>query len=218
MAKKFQRRFMHRTRRKLADMVHTGEYEKDEQIGYSKSVEEREIGDKWSDEFYEYEKKDGYIVKKSKNSNTLQKVRQFLNTEEQCKNENCTTIGYSKADKTLIKKRGYCVNCLTEREHKIRVAGVFAEYEKYIIWTNMLKDGLKRIEEMEQAKKDLKQEFEFINDDGTIEKWELPQPVDEVRAEITEVLETWYKEIDELEINIEKVYQVLKSRGVEEYV
>ena len=50
--KKFNRKFMHPTRRKLADMVRTGEYEKNTQIGFSDIKEtktKRKVGDIWSD-------------------------------------------------------------------------------------------------------------------------------------------------------------------------
>ena len=51
MAKEFKRKFMHPTRRKLADMVKTGgEYDKNTQIGYEGKKIERKVGDVWEDE------------------------------------------------------------------------------------------------------------------------------------------------------------------------
>jgi hypothetical protein len=49
--KEFNKKFMHPTRRKLVDMVQTGEYEKDTQIGLSDIKEEtkREVGDIWEE-------------------------------------------------------------------------------------------------------------------------------------------------------------------------
>ena len=41
MAKEFKRKFMHPTRRKLADMVKTGKYEKNQSVGWE--VEEKLI-------------------------------------------------------------------------------------------------------------------------------------------------------------------------------
>ena len=61
---------MHPTRRKLVDMVHTGEYDKNTQIGWSKKKEHK-VGDIWEDDHYRYEKKDGYILKQGKNSELL---------------------------------------------------------------------------------------------------------------------------------------------------
>tara|TARA_B110000238_G_scaffold64497_1_gene70892 strand:+ start:339 stop:542 length:204 start_codon:yes stop_codon:yes gene_type:complete len=51
-SKKFSRKFMHPTRRKLADMVQTGEYAKNTQIAFSDIKEEetkRKVGDIWND-------------------------------------------------------------------------------------------------------------------------------------------------------------------------
>ena len=39
MGKEFKRKFMHPTRRKLVDMVNTGEYAKNTQVGWSKKEE-----------------------------------------------------------------------------------------------------------------------------------------------------------------------------------
>ena len=56
MSKEFQKKYMHPTRRKLANMVLTGgEYEKNTQISFTdaeKSAEKnrkKEIGEKWTD-------------------------------------------------------------------------------------------------------------------------------------------------------------------------
>ena len=45
--KEFKRKFMHPTSRKVADMVQTGEYEKNTQLGYTKAEEKRKVGDVW---------------------------------------------------------------------------------------------------------------------------------------------------------------------------
>ena len=59
MAKEFKRKFMHPTRRKLADMVRTGEYEKNQSVGWEAKKQTRKVGDVWEDEHYRYEKKEG---------------------------------------------------------------------------------------------------------------------------------------------------------------
>ena len=55
MAKEFKRKFMHPTRRKLADMVKTGEYEKSQSVGWEAKKTNRKVGDVWEDEHYRYE-------------------------------------------------------------------------------------------------------------------------------------------------------------------
>ena len=54
MAKEFDKKFMHPTRRKLVNMVLSGgEYEKNTQISFSgadKEIIKRKVGEKWTDE------------------------------------------------------------------------------------------------------------------------------------------------------------------------
>ena len=72
MAKEFKRKFMHPTRRKLADMVRTGEYEKNQSVGWEAKKQTRKVGDVWEDEHYRYEKKEGYTLKTGKNSEVFE--------------------------------------------------------------------------------------------------------------------------------------------------
>ena len=78
MGKEFKKKFMHPTRRKLVDMVNTGEYDKNTQIGWSKKKEQRKVGDIWEDDHYRYEKKEGYILKQGKNSGAFENIRKYL--------------------------------------------------------------------------------------------------------------------------------------------
>ena len=49
MGKDFKKKFMHPTRRKLVDMVKTGEYETNQSIGWEAKKEDRKVGDVWED-------------------------------------------------------------------------------------------------------------------------------------------------------------------------
>jgi hypothetical protein len=82
MSKEFQRKYMHPTRRKLVDMIQTGEYDSNTQIGWTKTEEQRNVGDIWEDEFYRYEKKEGYTIKTGKNHEALQEIRNYLNLKK----------------------------------------------------------------------------------------------------------------------------------------
>ena len=98
MGKEFNKKYMHPTRRKLVDMIYTGEYDKSTQIGYDKVQETRNIGDIWEDEHHRYEKKDGYILKTGKNSEAFSEVRKYLNEKQQCSNKDCKTIKKSSKE------------------------------------------------------------------------------------------------------------------------
>ena len=135
MGKEFQKKYMHPTRRKLVDMVQTGEYDKNTTIGYTKAEEKRNVGDIWEDTHHKYEKKEGYILKTGKNSDALQEIREYLEEKSKCKNSECKTIKKSDKDRKLIEKNGYCLNCTVDIEHNIRTAGFWKEYENYKVWT-----------------------------------------------------------------------------------
>ena len=71
--KKFKKKFMHPTRRKLVNMIETGEYQKDTQVSLSgiKQTTKRNIGDIWEESGTVYEQKSYGKVKQSKLSNEI---------------------------------------------------------------------------------------------------------------------------------------------------
>ena len=218
MGKEFQKKYMHPTRRKLVDMIKTGEYDKNTQIGWTKSEEQRNVGDIWEDEFHRYEKKEGYILKTGKNSEALQEIRKYIEEKSKCKNPNCKTIKKSEKDLKFIAKNGFCINCTSEKETELRIAGVWQEYQNYKVWTNMLIYGKQRIEELKQSLTELKPYYEFVNEDGTIEKWSLPKPIDEMKAEMQEIIDTGVIELQELEEKRNQAFSILKEKNYEHYV
>ena len=78
MGKEFKKKYMHPTRRKLMDMVQTGEYAKNTTIGYDKEDISHNVGDVWEDDNHKFEKKEGYTVKTGKNHDAFQKIRKYL--------------------------------------------------------------------------------------------------------------------------------------------
>ena len=200
MGKEFQKKYMHPTRRKLVDMVQTGEYDKNTTIGYTKADKKRNVGDIWEDTHHKYEKKEGYILKTGKNSDALQEIREYLEEKSKCKNSECKTIKKSDKDRKLIEKNGYCLNCTVETEHKV--------------WTKMIIFGTAKIEEYKQSLLDVKPYYEYINEDGSTEKWELPQPVEEVKKEIQELIDFGTKELDEIKENRIKAFEILRENNL----
>ena len=100
MGKEFKKKYMHPTRRKLLDMVHTGEYDKSATVGYEGKTEIRNVGDVWEDEHHKYEKKDGFIVKTGKNHKQIQEIRKYLEEKSKCKMY--PNKQYTDKDKKLI--------------------------------------------------------------------------------------------------------------------
>jgi len=216
MSKEFKKKYMHPTRRKLVDMVETGTYDKNTTVGYTKKQETRNIGDVWEDEHNKYEKKEGYILKTGKNSEALQEIRKYLEEKSKCKkypNKN-----YTAKDKKLIEKTGYCLDALVEIEHDLRIAGVFQEYQNYKVWTRMLVFGKQKLEELKQSLLDVREEYEYVNEDGTVEKWKLPKSTDEVKSDIKEMIENGTNELKELESKRNIAFDVLKEKNYEHYI
>jgi hypothetical protein len=218
MGKEFQKKYMHPTRRKLVDMVQTGEYDKNTTIGYTKAEEKRNVGDIWEDTHHKYEKKEGYVLKTGKNSDALQEIREYLEEKSKCKNSECKTIKKSDKDRKLIEKNGYCLNCTIDTEHNIRTAGFWREYEDYKVWTKMIIFGTAKIEEYKQSLLDVKPYYEYINEDGSTEKWELPQSVEEVKKEIQELIDFGRKELDKIKENRIAAFAILRENNLEHYL
>lgn len=209
---------MHSSRRKLAEMVHTGKYEKDAKIGWSKAEEHREVGDTWEDEFHKYEKKDGYTLKTSKNSDAFQEIRDFVKEQSECKNPDCKTVKFTNVDKKLVKRTGYCITCLAQIEQKIKLAGLWSEYENYKIWTRMIIDGKLRLEQVKQAHDELKQSYDYVNEDGSTEKWTMPESIDDVKEQMMTMIENGEKEISDIEEKRMEAFEKLKAKNYEFYL
>ena len=189
MGKEFSKKYMHPTRRKLVDMVMTGgEYETNRTISLSVSEKEqkREIGDVWEDKDGNlWEQKEFGKIKKSKLSDTMSDVREYLSSLNRCKGESCEKKGkYGPTDKKLIRKTSFCSSCLSQKEWDIKKAGLWEEYETYRITTNMISHGKEILSQLNQAYNDARQEYEYINDDGSVEKWTMDRPVEDLKAEI----------------------------------
>ena len=218
MGKEFKRKYMHPTRRKLVDMVNTGKYDKNTVVGYTKAKETHKVGDVWEDEHNRYEQKEGYILKTGKNSEALQEIRKYLEEKSKCKNPECKTIKKSEKDLKLITKGGFCINCTAERETKLRTAGVWKEYQDYKVWTNMIVYGKQKLEQLKQSIDEIKPYYEYINEDGTSEKWNLPKSVEETKSEIQEMIDYGENEIKELEEKRNTAFSILKEKNYEHYI
>ncbi len=218
MGKEFKKKYMHPTRRKLVDMVKTGKYDKNTTVGYTKAKETRNVGDKWEDDNHKYEKKEGYTIKTGKNHEAFLKIRKYLQEKNKCQNSTCKTVKKTDNDIRFIQNGGFCMNCTTERETILRVEGVFVPYQNYKVWTKMIVYGKQKLEQLKHSLTEVKEEYEYVNEDGTVETWKLPKSVDEVKSEIQEMIDIGTKEIEELESKRAEVFEELKKKNYEHYL
>ena len=218
MGKEFKKKYMHPTRRKLVDMVETGEYAKNTTVGYTKKEDTHKVGDVWEDEHKRYEKKEGYTLKTGKNSEALQEIRKYLEEKSKCNNAECKTIKKTANDLKFIQNGGFCLNCTSERETELRANGLFKEYQDYKVWTRMIVFGKTKLEELKQSLLDVRPFYEYVNEDGTTEKWELPNSVEDTKKEIQTMIDTGEGEISQLEEKRNCAFDIIKEKNYEHYI
>jgi hypothetical protein len=218
MAKEFQKKYMHPTRRKLVDMVLTGgEYEKNTQISFSGADKEkvkREVGERWTDDngksWQQYE---AGKIEVSELGDIMAETRAYLDKLNSCKSENCKTIKIGRVDKKLISKTGYCLHCLTLREAQIKYDGLWEAYEDYKIYSNMIAHGNDIVAQFKQAYRDAKQTYEVVQEDGTIETWSMERDVEELKAEILLEIVKFEGEIEQATKLRNEAYEKLKDKN-----
>ena len=217
MAKEFQKKYMHPTRRKLVDMVMTGgEYDKDTFVSYSPTVDDvkREVGEIWTDTKGVTWKQHSYgRVQQSDLTDTMKEVRSWLQKQKECKNETCSKTKFGYTDKKLIKKTGYCVDCLVDREAIIKGDGLWIEYSQYRMAQNMISHGNEVLLQLDQALRDVKEEYEIVNEDGSIEKWKMEKSVDEIKGEINADISKIHDELKDIISIRDAAWEKLKDKN-----
>jgi len=221
MSKEFQKKYMHPTRRKLVNMVlQGGEYEKNTQISFANSENsaennrKKEVGEIWTDsEGKTWEQKEYGKVRINELSETMSEVRDYLSKLNSCKSADCKTIKLGRVDKKVISKTGYCLHCLTLKEAQIKYDGLWEEYEHYKMLSNIISHGQDLIEKLNQAYKDAKQEYEFVHEDGKIEKWVLEKDVNEIKAEILSDITMYEGEVEQAKKWRNEAWEKLKDKN-----
>ena len=218
MAKEFNKKFMHPTRRKLVDMVmHGAEYEKESFISFSgadKEIIKRKVGEKWTDEDGKsWEQLEAGKVQTSELGDIMAETRAYLDKLNSCKSDNCKTIKIGRVDKKLISKTGYCLHCLTLREAQIKYDGLWEAYEDYKIYSNMIAYGNDVVSQFKQAYRDAKQTYEVVQEDGKIETWSMERDVEELKAEILLEIIKFEGEIEQATKLRNEAYDKLKDKN-----
>jgi hypothetical protein len=218
MAKEFNKKFMHPTRRKLVDMVmHGAEYEKESFISFSgadKEIIKRKVGEKWTDDDGKsWEQLEAGKVQTSELGDIMADARAYLDKLNTCKSDNCKTIKIGRVDKKLISKTGYCLHCLTIKESQIKVDGLWEAYENYKIFSNMIAHGNDIVAQFKQAYRDAKQTYEVVQEDGKIETWNMERDVEELKAEILLEIIKFEGEIEQATKLRNEAYDKLKDKN-----
>jgi ElaB/YqjD/DUF883 family membrane-anchored ribosome-binding protein len=161
----------------------THKFQTKKTVGFSdagakaKQAEHHDVGDVWEEtdsngNVYVLEQHEGFRIRKSKNSEIFQNVRDELRSFPNCRKDTCTCAGTHHLDKKMQKIHGMCFDCVIEMEHELKKSGKYKEYEQHKIRENALawlRDAERDVEMLKQA---YTQAQEFVsNSDGYVETW-----------------------------------------------
>ncbi len=185
---------MHKSRKLIIDTVFGRQDNTQRVFGYEgEALQKREVGERWvDDDGKEWEQKEGYVSAVSK----MDDVRQFLQKLTTCQSEECKTIKYSRADKKLVVKTGFCIDCLQKFERKLKDDGTYPFYEDYKITLNKLSYIRDFKQKCEDSLASLKKDFQIVTEDGKIENWAWEVDLEQVKKDLKSDIDNSYEAIE----------------------
>lgn len=161
-------------------------------VGYQSKEEDRNIGDKWIDNNgIQWEQKDGYKVSSAKALEAVMaaiKALKMPSTCPKCNNE----MKNNQYNKKMWSVHKMCFDCVIDMEHEHRINGTYEQYEKDLMRKN-IESWLRDARAEMGAIKELLTKAEFVNSDGTVEKWDSPWKGKE--QELEELLERDFQKV-----------------------
>ena len=139
--------------------------------------ERHEVGDVWEEtdstgNIFVIEQRDGFRIRKTKNSEIFDKLRTELNAFPNCRKETCTCAGTHPIDKKMQVIHKMCFDCVLEMEHELKKAGTFNEYEHNKVRENALAWLADAERDVAMLKQTYTQAAKFVtNSEGEIETW-----------------------------------------------
>lgn len=153
----------------------THKFQTKQQVGYTGAQKKkREIGETWTEKDpvtgveKTYVQRDGYRSTIGK----LDTVRAYLNSFPNCPKETCTCTSPGQADKKMKMIHGMCLDCVAAMETELTIRGEWEEYERKKIAENVKAFFKQTDAEVELLKAEIGKQLEFVNSDGSMEKWD----------------------------------------------
>ena len=179
----------------------------------------RDIGDIWEETIdgtiYTIEQKEGFRVKKPKNS-IAEEVLSYLESFPNCRTDcNCKTP--TVLDKKMRTIHGMCFDCVLDMEHRLRKEGKFEEYERTRIKNNAMSWLDRAKTDVQMLKDTYTKSAEFVqNSSGDVETWHAkmtPTEFEEtVQKQFDEFQNNFLKNLEEKLSNVDKIsYIKLKN-------
>lgn len=200
----------------------THKFQTKKTIGFSdadataKRNERHEIGDVWEEAdpvtgvIYVIEQRDGFRIRKSKNTDVLQSVRDEIRSFPNCRKETCTCVQKNGTlhplDEKMRKIHGMCFDCTIEMEHDLKKEGKYEEYEQNKVRENALAWLASAERDVELLKQTYTQAIDFVsNTDGATETWSAkmtPEEFEEkIQKEFDKFKENFLKKLNGEETN-----------------
>lgn len=189
--------------RQMIDGTHA--FQNKKTVGFSdakdvaKKSERHEIGDTWEETDHQgnvwiLEQREGFRVRKTKNAEIFQEIRDELRSFPNCRKETCTCLAPKPLDESMRKANGMCFDCTIEMEHELRKEGKFEEYQKNRIRENALAWLQNAEQDVEMLKQTYTQATDFIlNSEGEKETYAARMTPEE----FTEKVETEFAKFKE---------------------
>jgi hypothetical protein len=178
-------KYIHPTRKKIIDTVFGRTDNNKHSFGYDKenTNEKRSVGEVWTDSNgTTWEQKEGFKASVTH----LDEIRQYLTRLKECSAEDCKTEKYNRVDRKLIAKTGMCTDCLLKFENQLKFDGTYPFYEDYKITLNKYAYITELRQKYDDAYGGVKQYFENILEDGTVEKWTYDIDIEKVKNDLLE--------------------------------
>lgn len=161
--------------------------------------ERHTIGDIWEEtdvngNIFVIEQADGFRIKKTKNSEIFQELRDNLRSFPNCRKEICTCTGTHPIDKKMQIIHKMCFDCVIDMEHEMKKAGTYESYSKNKIRENALAWLVAAERDVAMLKQTYTQAAEFVtNSDGVLETWGAKMSP----AEFEETVQTQFNKFKE---------------------
>jgi hypothetical protein len=149
-----------------------------------------EIGDVWEEtdsngNIFVIEQRDGFRIKKTKNTDLFQEIRDEINSFPNCRKDTCTCAGTHHLDIKMRKLHGMCFDCVIEMEHEMKKQGTFDAYAKNKIRENALAWLRDAERDVEMLKQTYTQATEYVtNADGELETWAAKMTPEEFQEKV----------------------------------
>ena len=171
--------------------------------GYEGEKEEyviRQIGEIWTDKDGKEWKQTGALTK-VRTDTVFDKIRKLARTAQNCPKEVCSCDTTKFLDKRMVALKGMCFDCVQEHEQKLKDEGKYEAYERKTMLENEKSFLLDAKIKMCESKEYITTDPQFLNEDGSLEQWNIPNK--------TQILEDLTTDLEELESRLSSIEEEL---------